>query len=199
MSLLDGLPALPSSVTTFANLVLLASDIVFAISEVPQEWGIFLDGVPVVVADNVIAFGFKQNARLSKYPQEQGAFASYNKVATPAEPRLQFSTGGSVTDRQAFLDSIAPLIFDLNLYDVVTPEATYSGYNVINYDYSRTADNAGLITVDVWLEEVVIAGASEFSNTTSPTDASQKNNGLAQGTVTRGPDLPNISGPPTFQ
>jgi hypothetical protein len=189
MSLLDGLPALPASVTTFANLALLVADVIFAISEVPQQWGIFLDGVPGVAADNVIAFGFKQSARLSKYPQEQGAFASYNKVLTPAEPRLQFSTGGSVTDRQAFLESIAPLIFDLNLYDIVTPEATYSGYNVINYDYSRNADNAGLITVDVWLEEVVIAGASEFSNTQAPTDSAQANNGLVQPQPYKGPNL----------
>jgi len=103
-----------------------------------------------------------------------------NKVSLPGEPRLKFSTGGSVADRQAFIDSIAPLIDDLNLYDVVTPEVTYFGYNVVNYDYPRTADKAGLITVDVWLEEVVIAGASEFSNTTSPTDAGQKNGGLVQ-------------------
>jgi hypothetical protein len=199
MSVLDGLPALPSGVNTFADLVLLTADVISSIVGAPQEWGIFLDGEPVVVADNVLAIGFRKAARISKYPQEQGAFASYNKVAMPAEPKLQFSTGGSAIARQAFLASIAPLIGDLNLYDVVTPEQTYPSYNVINYDYDRNADNAGLLVVDVWLEEVVEAGPSTFSNTASPTDAPQKNNGLAQGTVTRGPDLPNISGAPLFQ
>jgi hypothetical protein len=176
----DGLPDLPAGVNVFSDAVLLVADAVSLFSGVTPQWGIYLDGEPVVVADNVMAFGFKKSARISKYPQEQGAFASYNKVSVPGEPRLKFSTGGSVADRQAFLASIAPLIDDLNLYDVVTPEVTYSGYNVVNYDYPRTADKAGLITVDVWLEEVVVAGASEFSNTASPTDAGQTNNGLVQ-------------------
>lgn len=176
----NGLPALPDGVSVFSDAVLLIEDAVSLFFSAAPQWGIFLDGEPVVVSDNVVSFGFKKSARISKYPQEQGAFASYNKVSVPAEPRLKFSTGGSSADRQAFLASIAPLIEDLNLYDVVTPEVTYSGYNVVNYDYPRTANAAGLITVDVWLEEIVVAGASEFSNTTSPTDASQTNNGLVQ-------------------
>lgn len=176
----NGLPALPDGVSVFSDAVLLIEDAVSLFFSAAPQWGIFLDGQPVVVSDNVVSFGFKKSARISKYPQEQGAFASYNKVSVPAEPRLKFSTGGSSADRQAFLASIAPLIEDLNLYDVVTPEVTYSGYNVVNYDYPRTANAAGLITVDVWLEEIVVAGASEFSNTTSPTDASQTNNGLVQ-------------------
>lgn len=176
----DGLPALPEGVSVFTDAVLLIEDAVSLFFSAAPQWGIFLDGEPVVVSDNVVSFGFKKSARISKYPQEQGAFASYNKVSVPAEPRLKFSTGGSAADRQAFLASIAPLIDDLNLYDVVTPEVTYPGYNVVNYDYPRTANAAGLITVEVWLEEIVVAGASEFSNTASPTDASQTNNGLVQ-------------------
>lgn len=176
----NGLPPLPPTVNIFNAIDVLTADAITLPSFQQQQWGIYLDGSPVVVSDNVMTFGFKKSARLSKYPQEQGAFATYNKVAVPAEPRIRFSTGGSVADRQAFLASIAPLIFDLNLYDVVSPEATYSSYNVINYDYDRNADNAGLIDVDVWLEEVVIAGASTLSNTTQPSDSSQTNNGLVQ-------------------
>jgi hypothetical protein len=163
----NGLPALPSDVNVFSDVVLLVADIVSILSSAAPQWGIYLDGEPVVVADNVVAFGFKKGARISKYPQEQGTFASYNKVAIPAEPRLKYSTGGSVADRQAFLDSIDPLVSDTNLYDVVTPEVTYSGYNVINYDYPRTADHAGLITVD----------------------AAETNNGLVQPEPYKGPNL----------
>jgi hypothetical protein len=177
----NGLPVLPEGVNVFSDAVLLIADAVSIVTGASPQWGLYLDGVPVVVADNVVAFGFKKSARISKHPQEQGAFASYNKVSTPAEPILKFSTGGSVADRQAFLASIAPLIDDLNLYDVVTPEVTYPGYNVIDYDYPRTADRAGLITVEVRLEQIVVAGASAFSNTASPTDAAQTNNGLVQG------------------
>ncbi len=174
----NGLPQLPLGVSVFTTENLLTEDTVSLPSTAPQKWGLYLNGIPVIVADNVLAFNFKKGARISKYPQEQGAFASYNKVTTPAEPRLQYSTGGSLADRTAFLASIAPLVLDLNLYDVVTPEVTYPNYNVIDYDYDRHADNAGLITVDVRVEEIVVAGASSFSNTTAPSDAAQTNQGL---------------------
>lgn len=189
----DGLPALPDGVDVFSDIVLLVADAVTSLFSTPQ-WGIYLDGEPVVVADNVMTFGFKKSARISKYPQEQGAFASYNKVSVPAEPRLQYSTGGSVADRQAFLASVDPLVDDLNLYDVVTPEMTYSGYNVIDYDFPRTADKAGLITVDIRMEQIRIAGASTFSNTASPTDASQTNNGLVQPQPYTGANLGPLQG-----
>lgn len=177
----NGLPVLPENVNVFSDAVLLIADAVSIPAGATPQWGLYLNGEPVVVADNVVAFGFKKSARISKYPQEQGAFASYNKVSTPATPTLKYSTGGSISDRQAFLASIEPLIDDLNLYDVVTPEVTYSGYNVVDYDYPRTADRAGLITVEIRLEQIVIAGASTFSNTASPTDAARTNNGLVQG------------------
>lgn len=185
----NGLPQLPDGVNAFTAIALLTADAISLPSTLFPKWGIYLDGVPVVVADNVLTFGFKKGARISKYPQEQGAFASYNKVAVPAEPKLQYSTGGTLADRSAFLASIDPLVNDLNLYDVVTPEVTYSSYNVINYDYDRHADNAGLIAVDIWLEEVVVAGDSTFSNTTSPSDATQVDQGVLQPQPYKGPSL----------
>ena len=174
----NGLPPLPFGVNVYVGVAILTADAISLPGSTPQQWGLYLDGEPVVVADNVLAFGFKKAARISKYPQEQGAFASYNKVATPAEPRLRYSTGGTLADRQAFLASIDALIGDLNLYDVVMPEMTYQNYNVVNYDFDRNADNAGLLEIDVWLEEIVVAGASTFSNTTSPSDSGQQNLGL---------------------
>jgi hypothetical protein len=196
----SGLPPLPPGVSVFSGEDLLSSDSVASVGASTSKWGIFLNGQPVVVADNVLTFGFKRGARISKYPQEQGAFASYNKVSVPATPRIRYSTGGSASARQAFLASIDPLVDDLNLYDVVTPEVTYSGYSVVDYEYPRSADNYGLIYVDVLMEQVVIAGQSQFSNTQAPSDSAQVDNGLVQpGSVARGPDLPNISGPVTFQ
>lgn len=201
MSLLPGLPDLPSGVNIFDQAILAVADIAVALFLSPQQqWGIFLDGSPVILADNVVKLDYRQGWRLSKYPQEQGAFATYNKVALPFEATVRFSTGGSPADRQSFLDSIAAIAGDLNLYDVVSPEQIYSSCNVIDYELARAADNgAGLISVDVKLEQVIIAGAATFSNTQSPGAAAPVDNGLVQGQVTRGPDLPNISGPVTFQ
>jgi hypothetical protein len=176
----SGLPVLPPSVNVFLNVAVLVADAVSLPGQAPQQWGLFLDGDPVVVSDNVMAFGFKKQARVSKYPQESGAFASYNKVSIPGEPRLRFSSGGSVLNRQALLASITPLISDTNLYDVVMPEMVFSSYNVTNFDFDRDAEKAGLLEIDVWLEEIVVAGASTFSNTSQPSDSSQVNNGLVQ-------------------
>jgi hypothetical protein len=182
-----GLPPLPASVNIIDTATLLVADAVslfFGPSAGPQ-WGIFLDGVPVVVSDNVTAFSFKKSSRISKYPQAQGAFASYNKVTVPFEPKIRFSTGGSVADKANFIASIDAISGDLNLYTVITPEVSYPSCNVIDYDYDRAHGNAGLLEIEVMLEQVVIAGSSTFSNTTSPTDAAQTNNGLVQPQATQ--------------
>lgn len=190
-----GLPPLPASVAVFEDAVLLAADAISGLFGLfPQQWGIFLDGEPVVLSDNVVTMEYRQDWRLSKYPQERGAFADYNKVSEPFEARLRFSTGGSVSDRRACLASIQAISGDLNLYDVVTPEEVYSSCNVTHLDYKRSADGAGLLSVDVWLEEVRIAGAATFSNTKNPGEAGNVDNGLVQGSaVTRGPDLAAVT------
>lgn len=186
-----GLPPLPDSVAVFDEAVLLAADAISAFFGLfPQQWGIFLDGEPVVVADTVLTMEYRQDWRLSKYPQERGAFADYNKVSEPFEARLRFSTGGSLSDRQAMLESIKAIAPDTNLYDVVTPEDVYLSCNVTHYDYKRGAEDVGLLKVDVWLEEVRVTGAATFSDSKTPGGAAQVDNGLVQGqAVTRGPDL----------
>lgn len=190
-----GLPPLPSTVSLFADAVLLAADAIADLFGIfPQRWGIFLDGEPVVLADNVLTLEFRQDWRLATYPQEGGAFATYNKVAMPFEAKLRFSTGGSLTDRQAFLESIKAIAPDTELYDVVTPEQIYQSCNVSHIDLRRAHDNAGLISVDVWMEEIRIAGAATFSKTKSPGAAGDVNNGLVQGEdVTRGPNLADVT------
>lgn len=176
----DGLPALAADVNVFEDVALLVADAIGVLSFNLPQWGIFLDGEPVVLADNVISFDYSGSSRISKYPQEQGAFASYNKVTNPAEPVLKFSCGGSLARRTAFINSVDAISGDLNLYDIVTPEKVYSGYNVIRDGYPRTAEEANLITIEIRLEQVVIAGASSFSNTSNPNDSAQVNNGLQQ-------------------
>lgn len=188
-----GLPPLPSTVRILEGVaggLLVADQVAQFFGIFPQRWGIFLDGEPVVLADNVLTLEFRQDWRLSTYNQEQGAFATYNKVAMPFEVKLRFSTGGSLSSRQAFQASIEAIAGDLNLYDVVTPEKIYLSCNVNHFDLKRAADSAGIMSIDVWLEEVRIAGAATFSNTKSPGAAGNVNGGLVQGApVTRGPDL----------
>ena len=198
---ISGLPALPSGVVAFNQATLLISDaLTVAAALVKPQWGIFLYGLPVILADNVVTLEYKQDWRLSTYPQEQGAFATYNKVALPYEAKIRFSTGGTTIERQAFLLSIAAIADNLLIYDIVTPEQVYLHCNVVHYDYKRQASSAGLIAVDVWLEQVVINGPATFSNTTiNPTSSPATNNGLVQGVPGGGSDSPTritVSGSP---
>lgn len=147
----------------------------------PQPWGIYLGGSPVVLADNVVSFDFRQQFAISDFPVERGAFASYNKVQIPFDGRFRFTTGGSDADKAAFVESIRSIIGDLNFYTIVTPIAIYPSVNLTHWDYGQTATNGvGLLSIDVWTEEVRETGVQAMSNTQSPTAASQVNGGTVQ-------------------
>jgi hypothetical protein len=182
MSLIDGLPSLPSNVNIFETGELIAGDLLNGIvsSLIGNQWGIFFLGVPVVFADNILTMGRSKDSRIAKYPQERGAFASYNKVNMPATIRLRFSKGGSAAKRRLFIDTIEALENNTLLYEIVTPEKIYLNYNIIHTDYDRAAHNVGLVEIDVWAEEVRIAGQLQFSNTQNPSGASQQSGGLVQ-------------------
>jgi hypothetical protein len=177
---LPGVPALTSF--SAAVIALLTADLVPPIvGAAAPRWGVFLDGVNVIDAESVIDFELKQDNPISTYPVEQGAFVSYDKVQMPTEIRVRFAQGGSLTDRQNFLDSIDAVMNTTDLYDVVTPEATYLSYNFIHRDFRRTSKaGLGLIVVDLWLEEVRVTSAATFTNTQSPTVSGQQGNGTAQ-------------------
>lgn len=165
-----------------ATLTLLVADAVrFFVSGLAPQWGIFLDGAPVIVADSVVSFGFKQDWPISDYPIEEGSFESYDKVETPFMTRVRLACGGSTSRRQAFIDSIAAIVGDLNLYDVVTPEIVYENVNVTHWDYNRTAQNGvGLVTVDLWLLQIRVNATATFSNTKSPSAAGTQSGGAVQ-------------------
>lgn len=164
-----GVPAVYRNAANIINTAtVLTQDILTAISFFTQQnnWGIYLDGIPVVTADNVPSFDFKRSFVVSDYPIEPNGFETYNKVSQPFECRIRFSAGGSELDRQALLDSVDFICDDLNLYDFVTPEATYNSVNVTHYDYRRTATNgAGLLVVDVWGKQIRVEATADFSST----------------------------------
>jgi len=176
-----GVPALsiPSLPSVISLLTADAISLFAGVLNVP--WGIYLGVIPVVFADNVTAFGYEQKFEISDYPVEGGDFESYNKVYQPFETRLRFSTGGNLVKRQAFLDSIAAIIGDLNLYNVVTENAVYQSVNLVDYTYRQTAGSGlGLIQVDVTARQVKPAPSAALSNTVSPTNAGQVNLGPVQ-------------------
>lgn len=193
-----GVPRLPRDPFSDAigAIELLTSDAIslFAGAFGPQ-WGLFQDGAPVVTADNVISVEYKQEWVVADYPLEQGAFESYDKVQTPFSVRLSFSAGGSETDRQALLDSVAAIAGTTDLFDAVTPEEVYPNVNPTHCSYRRSATNGvGLIVVDVMCVQIRIATSDTLDNTQSPSAAAPVNDGTVQPV----PATPTQQGAVTF-
>lgn len=179
-----GVPQVLRSATAAVNTVsLLVSDALslFGLGAAGQ-WGIFdSDGNLVIEPDSVVSFEFKNDSQDSDYPVEEGAFASYNKVATPFDVRVSMTKGGSAADRQSFLETAHAISQSLDLYDVVTPEMTYPSVNIDHIDYRRTQKNgAGLITIDFWLLEIRVTGTTQFTQTKQPSGQDQVNGGTVQ-------------------
>lgn len=142
-----------------------------------------LIGFPNVVpcTGSMIEFEFSANSPISNYPQENGAFASYNKVQLPFDVRVKIACSGSSSQRQAFQDTLDAMRTSTALVDVVTPEKVYTSCNCKHVDWRRTASSGvELIIADVWFEQVNALTATAFSNTQQPGNAGQQSIGNVQ-------------------
>lgn len=152
-----------------------------ALGIIEPEWGIFSrSGKSVVTADNVVSVEYRREWNISDYPQERGAFESYNKVETPFLIQIEFTAGGSLSNREALLKSIDAIAGNLKLYDVVTPERTYTKVNIERVNYSRRDGRAGLLMVGVSLKEIRETSATELSQTKSASGSETKEGGQVQ-------------------
>lgn len=143
---------------------------VYDTSTAPQ-WGLFdLSGNAVITADSVLGFEYKKTWKIPNYPQEQGAFATYNKVELPGEPRMVFTKAGSVADRTAFLAQVETVCASLDLYAAYTPEVQFGSVNPTSFNIlNRTADQgATVLRVEILLEEVRLTAGQQFSSSTAP-------------------------------
>lgn len=152
------------------------------IGDTSPQWGIYQVGSPIVIADSVKSFEYRQDYQVADFPIEQGGFQTYDKVLRPFDVRLRFSSAGSAETRQALLDSIAAIAGDTNLYDAVTPDATYQNINVDHYDYRFVDGKSGLLIVDVWCVQIMTGDSPSFQNTAQPSGASPVNDGTVQAT-----------------
>lgn len=187
----DGVPAVLFAPGAGTGIVLAAADAVGLpfLGTAPQ-WGIFLNGQPVVTADTTLAFDYKKDYSIADYPLEKGAFESYNKVEIPFDVRFIYTAGGSEANRADLLTSLEEIEGDLNLYEAVTPEKVYPNVNVIHVDYHRTSQNGvGLLVVSVFCQEIrqtTSAGTPSsmgaIGETASASGADQINSGAVQAT-----------------
>lgn len=138
-----------------------------------------LIGVPnvVPVVASTIEFDYSADAPISTYPQEEGAFQSYDKVQLPFDVKLRLAS----SQRQEFFSTLEALRTSLALVDIVTPDGVYSSCNCKHIDYRRTSRNGvDLVLADVWFEQVRVINATTFSNTQNPTNSSTQSLGNVQ-------------------
>lgn len=177
-----GVPALlPSGVAVPLPPDLSADTTGAILSAGAPRWGIYLDGALVLQPDSFLSLEYKKDWHLSDYPIEGGAFESYNKVRLPYEQRVALTKGATEADRAAFLATLEDLAASLDLYDIVTPEWTYTNANITHFDYRRTSQNGvSLLTVYVWFQEIRVQASSTFTTTATADGAAQRNGGTVQ-------------------
>lgn len=187
-----GVPALAS----YAGdaVILLAADAVSSLLGTLNPWGIFFEGFRVMEADSFSAVGVRKESTVADYPIEapgdgqSSGFMSYDKVAIPRECRVRLTVGGSEGDRAALIAEVEEAEESLDLFDIVTPERFYEGYNVSRYTYDRSAmDGAGLVKIDITFTQIRSSEVSSFSNTQQPGSAGQQGLGNVQPTRINGP------------
>lgn len=148
----------------------------------PPQWGLYnQDGSPALVASSFASLDYAHHYRISNYQQEQGAFASYNKVQQPFVAKVGFLVGGDASTRAAFLNQAEQVCASLSLVTIITPEIPYLNANPIRPSYRRTSRNGvTLIMVEIDLEEVRIISSAMLSNTASVNGAAPQQNGIQQ-------------------
>jgi hypothetical protein len=167
-----------------------------------DNWGIFnsVTGTALYTPANggtlsFFSFSFSKKMEISDFPIEanspdQGAaFASFNKVFTPANPTVTLAISGAETDKQGFLAALDDACESTNLYIVTTPEGSFGSYSIESYSYERTAQRgATMLTVDVSLKEILQVqpyysnpdASTAINSPQSPSSVSQANGGLTQ-------------------
>jgi hypothetical protein len=177
----NGFPILLNAFNQIAETVqLLTSDFEILFGSNQFVWGIYDSDTnqPVLISDNTVSFGYKQEYKISDYPIQKGTFANYNKVELPFIATIRMSVGGSLLDRAKFLDELVTLGTSTQLFNVITPEHVYLNANIIDYDYQRTTINgAGMIVADIKLMEIRLTAQATFNNTQSTTDKSSVDGG----------------------
>lgn len=168
-------------------------------SSAKAGWGIYdTAGALALDPDSIAAFEIMREFRVPDFPVEAGGFASYNKVATPAEIRVTVTKGGSDADRLAFLDTVKALVESLDLFDIVTPDSTFSKRNITRYDYRRTSDRgATLLTVELTATEIREAGKAAFTNSKAASGATPAVGGPVRPSAATAAQLPPAAATPS--
>lgn len=171
---IDGAPVFTPASVIGQNL----APVLSAISTIAAAIG--LPNV-VPVQASMVTFDYKAESPISNYPQQNGAFQSYDKVQMPYDVRLKLACAGDASQRQSFQDTLEALRTSTVLVQVMTPEKVFDDCNCTHVSFTRSSDSGvAMILADVWFEEVRQTSTATYTNTKSPTDAAPQSIGNVQ-------------------
>ncbi|ECE1510355.1 hypothetical protein LFB55_005483, partial [Salmonella enterica] len=123
--------------------------------------------------DSFVVVEVGAEASVSTAPVEQGAYTTFNKIQRPPELHVTFTVEGgtafsgavpnltnfSTTSRSNVLETLEMMRTTAGLYDIETPDKTWTSYDLVKYDY-RTRSNNGptLLTVSAVFQAVMNTG-----------------------------------------
>ena len=138
-----------------------------------SHWAVYYTGTSnaAIIPDSVKLFANRGQARVSNYPVEQGAFASFNKVEIPYDIRIILVCQGSNMRRSDFLAQLEVMKKDIRLYDISTPDRLYPSASLVSYDILRDARNGGvsMITADCLFAEIRQTASASYNTSNSQT------------------------------
>jgi hypothetical protein len=135
----------------------------------PSQWQIYEAGTsdPAIMPDTIEVFGDAGDARVARYPLEQGAFANFNKVQEPKQMRLLLVCSGEAMSIGDFLQQLEVMRLSTDLNDIATPDILYENLTLTHYDTQRRASSGvTMIRADCRFEEIRQAADPTYS--TSP-------------------------------
>ena len=167
-----------------------------------MPWGIFtLANNPIYTPNeggtlSVLTFGFTRSMNVSTFPIEasnssqSSSFASFNKVFQPSNPVLTLALSGTEGEKIAFLNVIDAACGSTDIFNVYTPDASYSGTQggctMERYSYQRSATRgATMLIVEVSMKQIyqVTASLSNIPAPQSPSASAPTSNGNTQSTT----------------
>lgn len=153
-----------------------------------EKWGVFKkDGTAVIVANVFMEMSHTASSKIARFFVEQGTFANYNKVNESDETSIVMIKTGTFAELGEYINEVDALKKSTELFDIVTPEKTFTDVNLESFDYARRqSDGVNLIQFNMQFVEIRQV-ALAFSNKTIPSAASLQDRGQQQ------PKAPRVS------
>ncbi len=121
------------------------------------DWGIF-DATTLLSVfdyDTFMSFKITDTSKVSDFPVEDGAFATYNKVSKAYTVNVQLAISEGSPRRATFLNKLASVRKGLDLMNIVTQDRVYLNATLENYVVSRvTKGGVGQVIADLAFIEV---------------------------------------------